>query len=266
VDHFRGLTGPMTMASGKCVRHRSRTFPGITGQAATPAGKNPMRRPGVARTIPAGRAVPGRAQGYSRGVSERESARQRPEPVQELAARMRAWRLEAGNPSFRELERITGQLGERYPRSTIEDKIRGVSFPSPRFVRDFVTACARYAGRKPTESEYATWNGWYEAMTSALQDRDSPATEERDDSGRPMGGVTIHDCQGVVVQPRESVTLVFRYGSQLDATTEQDVRDDQAQTAASSAEDPDTAGRRSPRSQASDFDVEGAATEREAST
>ncbi|MEV0562133.1 hypothetical protein [Dactylosporangium sp. NPDC050588] len=55
----------------------------------------------------------------------------------------------AGEPSLREIERLTRQAGRPYPRATIDDKLQGRTVPDWGFVEAFVAACDRNAGGRP---------------------------------------------------------------------------------------------------------------------
>ncbi|WP_433040795.1 hypothetical protein [Dactylosporangium sp. CS-033363] len=65
------------------------------------------------------------------------------DPTDEFAAQLRDLRAACGNPSVRKLEVALREAGHPFPRSTISDKLAGVSRPSWEFVHAFVLTCAR---------------------------------------------------------------------------------------------------------------------------
>ncbi|WP_433200373.1 hypothetical protein ACQP00_28660 [Dactylosporangium sp. CS-047395] len=65
------------------------------------------------------------------------------DPTEEFAAQLRELRAACGNPSVRKLEVALRDAGHPFPRSTISDKLAGVSRPSWEFVHAFVLTCAR---------------------------------------------------------------------------------------------------------------------------
>ena len=79
-------------------------------------------------------------------------------PLPDFAARLREFRQRAGEPSLRDLERLTRQAGHPYPRATIDDKLRGRTLPDWEFVEAFVGACHHHAGwlGRPYLAEWRT--------------------------------------------------------------------------------------------------------------
>ena len=69
-----------------------------------------------------------------------------PTALAAFAEHLRGCRRLAGEPSLRELERLTRQAGRPYPRATIDDKLQGRTVPDWGFVEAFVAACHRNAG------------------------------------------------------------------------------------------------------------------------
>ncbi|GAA3936480.1 hypothetical protein [Actinoplanes auranticolor] len=67
-------------------------------------------------------------------------------PLTGFAVRLRDLRRRAGEPSLRELERLTRRTGRPYPRATIDDKLHGRTLPDWEFVAAFVEVCHRHAG------------------------------------------------------------------------------------------------------------------------
>ncbi len=77
-------------------------------------------------------------------------------------------RIACGNPSVRELERATQRLGDPYPRSTINDKLNGLSLPSWEFVSTFLAACARLGADRAPRIDVDEWHESYRRMMSQL--------------------------------------------------------------------------------------------------
>ncbi|WP_444978746.1 nSTAND1 domain-containing NTPase, partial [Actinoplanes regularis] len=86
------------------------------------------------------------------------------DPLLLFKQRLKQFRIESGNPSFRELERLFGKLGAPQAHSTIQAKVTGTAVPDRAFVETFVRACARHAGttREPDLQE------WRDAHTRTL--------------------------------------------------------------------------------------------------
>lgn len=92
------------------------------------------------------------------------------DPLQLFAAELRDLCRRSGGLSVRELERRLRRQGTPYPRSTVHDKLRGVSKPSWDFVASVVTACTDAAA---TEAELAHWRKRHRRLLAEL------------DAGRP---------------------------------------------------------------------------------
>jgi hypothetical protein len=67
-----------------------------------------------------------------------------PDDEQAFAHRLQLWRLDCGNPSYQELERL---MGHRYSAATIYNRLTSGHRLDGKFVRAVVEACHRYAGR-----------------------------------------------------------------------------------------------------------------------
>src|SRR5690349_18984910 len=62
------------------------------------------------------------------------------DPVVEFKERLKRFRAECGNPSFRELERLFGKLDWPQSNSAIQAKVTGATVPDRVFVETFVRA------------------------------------------------------------------------------------------------------------------------------
>jgi len=79
----------------------------------------------------------------------------------------------AARPSLSQLEKLTDLAGTRLPRSTLHEKLRGVSPPDWNFVSAFVHACVVHARSEgvelsPSDQDMELWRGAYGAMLQAL--------------------------------------------------------------------------------------------------
>ena len=92
------------------------------------------------------------------------------EPLTWFAARLRGCREQAGTPSLRSLETLTAELGHRYGRASIADKLNGRSRPDWEFVETFVGACARHAGASVADLTRLDLGGWRQAHRRMLRD------------------------------------------------------------------------------------------------
>nr|WP_296069428.1 tetratricopeptide repeat protein [uncultured Actinoplanes sp.] len=70
--------------------------------------------------------------------------RRSPDDEQAFAHRLQLWRLDCGNPSYQQLERL---MGRRWSVATIHGRLTSGHNLDRAFVRAFVEACHRYAGR-----------------------------------------------------------------------------------------------------------------------
>ncbi len=85
-----------------------------------------------------------------------------------FASELRQWQLDSGGPSIRELARLMKDAGKPFPRSTISDKLAGVSPPSWDFVETFLDACARFQPSRPRSVDAAAWRVRYDLMVAAF--------------------------------------------------------------------------------------------------
>ncbi|GAA0400122.1 hypothetical protein GCM10009530_59940 [Microbispora corallina] len=77
----------------------------------------------------------------------------------EFAARLAALRVEAGEPSLRDLERLTEQAGHRISRSTLAEILEGRRLPSIDQTAAFAKACSPAATREQVKQELLTERG-----------------------------------------------------------------------------------------------------------
>ena len=141
--------------------------PATTGMNLTLAVRFNVRRPSQTRT---GQGTKGQWLDYSDPVSD-DSEQQGDgavDPIAGFAARLREYKIRAGNPSVRDLERLTREMGRPYPRTTIDDKLVGRSRADWEFVRTFVRACARHAGVPDAMVELDGWRTAHRQMETAL--------------------------------------------------------------------------------------------------
>lgn len=89
------------------------------------------------------------------------------DPLRSFASRLQDLRASSGNPSVRELEKLTKDIGSPYRRSTIQDKLSGKSKPDWTFVKTFVRACHKNAG-KSDEPNMEAWRKVHLAMARQL--------------------------------------------------------------------------------------------------
>lgn len=92
-------------------------------------------------------------------------------PLAVFAARMRACQREAGGPSVRELEFAMRRAGCPFSRSTINDKLGGVSKPSWEFVEAFVTTCATFGPGPARPIAIDEWRRAFQELLIALARR-----------------------------------------------------------------------------------------------
>jgi len=89
-------------------------------------------------------------------------------PLDVFADRLRKAAKKAGDPSVRDLERLSRELGYPYSRQTFNQKLNGRSKPDWQFVEILVTACARHVGRDVSEDELAGWQKAYQDFSRDL--------------------------------------------------------------------------------------------------
>ncbi|MFB9178207.1 hypothetical protein ACFFX1_08675 [Dactylosporangium sucinum] len=100
-----------------------------------------------------------------------DSGQPSPDPVAAFADRLRHWQVQCGNPSVRDLERLTRQAERPYARGTIQDKLSGRTAATQwEFVEAFVRACALHAGR-PADVDLAPWRTWHRQLLEQLAAR-----------------------------------------------------------------------------------------------
>jgi hypothetical protein len=85
-----------------------------------------------------------------------------------FARRLREAVTNAGDPSVRDLEKLSRDLGNPYSRQTFSQKLNGRSKPDWRFVETLVMACARHTGREVGQTELAGWRAAYTRFQKEL--------------------------------------------------------------------------------------------------
>jgi hypothetical protein len=100
-------------------------------------------------------------------------------PVAGFAARMRNYRTRAGGPSLDILVKLTKELDRPYARSTIDDKLKGRSFPDWEFVEAFVRACARHAGVPDAMVDLDGWRVAHRQSAAAIAAAAEEVREQR---------------------------------------------------------------------------------------
>lgn len=137
-----------------------------------------------------------------------------------FAAHLRSLKASSGNPSIRDLEKLTSDVGSPYKKSTIADKLSGNSKPDWLFVKTFVRACHKNTGAAG-EPDLEIWRKSHLAMARklAMQEKGSPGRilsdlEEvlsgisREDILRVMHAAGISDPTGHVPSPSELIARV----------------------------------------------------------
>ncbi|NLT54276.1 MAG: tetratricopeptide repeat protein [Actinomycetales bacterium] len=92
------------------------------------------------------------------------------DPLEWFAARLQRCRAQAGAPSLRALELRTEQLGHRYGRASIADKLNGRSRPDWEFVESFVRSCALHTGASVADLPRLDLQGWRRAHLRMLRE------------------------------------------------------------------------------------------------
>jgi hypothetical protein len=100
-------------------------------------------------------------------------------PAEELATQLNRLRARAGNPSVREIAKLTERQapGNAMSRSTVQDKISGKSLPRLGQVLAIVRACADYARSigMPLTAEDMDEQAWRERVEGASARPSSPS-------------------------------------------------------------------------------------------
>ncbi|WP_316745457.1 hypothetical protein [Streptomyces sp. MK7] len=96
------------------------------------------------------------------------------DPLARMAGRLRQLQLRAGRPSLNDLVRLTAAQGKRraMKRSTIQEKLKGISTPDFVQVQAIVDACRRYAEEighplPVSETDPEQWHGYWTEMAQA---------------------------------------------------------------------------------------------------
>ncbi|MET8149643.1 hypothetical protein ACIBSW_23785 [Actinoplanes sp. NPDC049668] len=101
------------------------------------------------------------------------------DPVAAFKERLKQLRIECGNPSFRELERLFGKLGSPQSNSAIHAKLAGTALPDRMFVETFVLACVRHAGTG-SEPDLQQWRDAHTRMLADVAAREALPTSAGD--------------------------------------------------------------------------------------
>ena len=94
-------------------------------------------------------------------------------PLPQFAAKLRELQSSCGSPSIRDLAGHMRAGGTPFARSTINDKLTGVSRPTWEFVEAFVAACTRFGPVPPEQTDLRRWRHWYHEMLQDLAARRS---------------------------------------------------------------------------------------------
>jgi hypothetical protein len=117
------------------------------------------------------------------------------DPLDAFARRLREALRNAGDPSVRDLERISRDLGNPYSRQTFSQKLNGRSKPDWRFVETLVKACARHAGHDVGKSELAVWQVTHRRFQQELAAvRGDQRERARGAAAVPLGDEFSEDC------------------------------------------------------------------------
>jgi hypothetical protein len=103
-------------------------------------------------------------------------------PLALFAAELRQLQRRSGGPSVRQLAALMSRDGTPFARSTVHDKLVGVSKPSWAFVRAFVRACHRHC---PALTGTPDLDRWYRSYCVLL--RDLAAVDGLPTAGQPTG-------------------------------------------------------------------------------
>ena len=89
------------------------------------------------------------------------------DPEAVFKKRLQQFHVEAGKPSFRDLERLFTKLGRPQSKTAIQAKLTGMTTPDWQFVETFVQACGKHAGtgRMP---DLQQWRDWHAQMLTAI--------------------------------------------------------------------------------------------------
>ncbi len=147
------------------------------------------------------------------------------DPVAVFAARLRELQRESGGPSVRDIENALRTAGKPFSRSTINDKLAGVSKPSWEFVEAFVRLCAGWGPGARRPDRLDEWRRHFQELLVALARHSSQVgpvtTAPVPGEGGPDGGTVrfATDRAPDAVVPRELPPAVAGFvgrGSDLD--------------------------------------------------
>ena len=113
-----------------------------------------------------------------------------------FASELRQWQHDNGSPSIRDLARLMKAAGKPFPRSTISDKLAGVSPPSWEFVEALIDACARFQPTRSAPFDATAWRTSYDLMVAAVNGQRRPRRIT------PTGAVVGESGRGLVYPAR----------------------------------------------------------------
>ncbi len=154
-------------------------------------------------------------------VETRSSSADNDDPLHSFASRLQDLRASCGNPSIRLLEKLTKDMNSPYRRSTIQDKLSGKSKPDWIFVKTFVRACHKNAGKKG-EPNLGNWRRLHLSMARKLANQENEgirsrilcdleealSAKSREDILRIMRAAGVRDTDGLVPSPNELIARV----------------------------------------------------------
>jgi hypothetical protein len=162
--------------------------------------------PGQARINPAkfGRHT-GDSGLYGDGMTPSENADARAALVAELGKLHRL----AASPSYERLAKIEID-GDRYPKSTINDKVNGRSAVDARFIRFFVRACALQSGGLVKPASVEEWIKRLEKLMHVCAVGGGlPDAPQGPPHPNKTVQIFVSDCTGVPICKNSNVTMTF---------------------------------------------------------
>jgi hypothetical protein len=103
------------------------------------------------------------------------------DPLATFTARLRECRVNAGDPSLANLEKLMGDIDHSYSKTRISSRLAGRTKPEWPFVEGFVRACARYAGYEVEQADLDVWRDAHkEFLTELAFVRQSSGERKRD--------------------------------------------------------------------------------------
>ncbi len=148
------------------------------------------------------------------------------DPVAAFAGRLRELQRESGGPSVRDIENSLRAAGKPFSRSTINDKLAGVSKPSWEFVEAFVRMCSGWGPGPRRPDRLDDWRRHFQELLVALARQSSQvnptAATRAGSTSAPDGNAVrfVTDRAPDVAVPRELPPAVAGFvgrGADLDA-------------------------------------------------